>query len=62
MAARKLRNWRRDQGYSQTEVATLLGTSQKMISRYESGLSEPPIERALKLSHISKGVVPIKDW
>jgi transcriptional regulator with XRE-family HTH domain len=61
-AAVKLRKWRLAAGLSQAAVGELLECAQKRVSQYETGVSTPPIGQALRLSKISKGAVPIKDW
>lgn len=34
---------RREVGITQADIARLIGTSQSAISRYESGISDPPL-------------------
>ena len=40
---------REDRGYTQAEIARLLGTSQTMYARYERGANELPIRHLIAL-------------
>ena len=48
----RLRELRTENGYTQEEVARLLGTSQTMYARYERGANELPIRHLVKLCEI----------
>ncbi len=45
----KIRGLREDNDLTQTEVATVLGTSQTMYARYERGANEMPIHHLITL-------------
>jgi len=40
-----IRALRKSKGWTQTELAEILGTSQKVITSYETGIKKPPIQR-----------------
>ena len=44
-----LRDMREDNDKTQEEIATILGTSQTMYSRYERGINELPIRHLITL-------------
>ena len=46
----RLRDLREDNDLTQTQVASLLGTSQTMYARYERGANEMPIHHLITLS------------
>ena len=46
----RIRNLREDHDETQTEIATLLETSQTLYSRYELGKTELPIRHLIKLA------------
>lgn len=48
----RLKEIRLNLGYSQQELADLLGTSKQVISRYENGLRSPKISVAAKYAKI----------
>ncbi|MBQ6806404.1 MAG: helix-turn-helix transcriptional regulator [Lachnospiraceae bacterium] len=51
-----IRNLREDSDKTQQEIADVLGTSQTMYARYESGANEMPIRHLIKLAqyyHVS---------
>ena len=48
----RLRELRTENGYTQEEVARLLGKSQTMYARYERGANELPIRHLVKLCEI----------
>ena len=50
--------YRRRMGFSQTEVADLLGYTSQMISMYETGRTLPPFVTALKLAILYR--IPIE--
>ena len=47
---KRLRDLREDNDKTQAEIAEMLGTSQTMYARYESGASELPIRHHIKLA------------
>lgn len=44
-----IRKIRTDRGYSQTDIANLLNTTQQQYSKYENGQNEIPIRHVLTL-------------
>lgn len=52
MYVRRIRELREDHDLSQIQVATHLGTSQTMYSRYERGANELPIHHLISLSRL----------
>lgn len=44
---------------TQEEFAKLIGTTQTMVSKYEKGLSAPPIEVILRIAEVGNTTV---DW
>ena len=48
----RLRDLREDNDLTQTQVASLLGTSQTMYARYERGANELPIRHLLALCEL----------
>ena len=52
MDLRKLRDQREINGFKQSEVAEILGTSQTMYARYERGANELPIRHLVKLCRL----------
>jgi DNA-binding XRE family transcriptional regulator len=44
-----LREWRLLRGMKQEELATLVGTSKSLISRYENQVTQPPMETYLRM-------------
>lgn len=50
----KLKNLRRQHGYSQREVSNRLGISPSIVSGYETGERTPSIENLLALSYLYK--------
>lgn len=47
--AQRIRDLRKDKDKSQTEIAEILNTNQRVYSRYELGLRELPIEHLITL-------------
>lgn len=47
---KRIRDLREDSDKTQTEIATILGTSQTMYARYERGANELPIHHLLTLA------------
>ena len=47
-----LKRLRKSKGWSQVELAQMLGVSQKAITSYETGTKKPPIYRLPKLAAI----------
>ena len=43
---------RKERGYSQEQLADLLGISQPALSYYEKGINEPSIDMLVKMSHV----------
>lgn len=50
--AEKILNLRKQNGWSQEELAVQLGVSRQSVSKWESGTSIPDLERIIKLSRI----------
>ena len=48
----RLKELRKQDGYSQSEIANVLGISQQGYGRYEQGLREPNIETLLTLASL----------
>lgn len=46
----KLKRFRLQHGYSQSELATLIGTDRSSISRYENGETAPDLYKAVKIA------------
>ena len=49
MIAKKIKELRKNAGYSQQQMATLLNMSQQGYAHYESGTNEPNVETLKKL-------------
>lgn len=47
-----LKELRQNKGLTQTEVAQLIGKSNRIISHYETGRVIPPLEVAVKLAKV----------
>lgn len=45
----RIRELREDRDYTQSQIAEVLGTDQRVYSRYELGISQLPLERLVKL-------------
>lgn len=45
-----IRKLRMDKGWTQTELGQKVGVDQKVITSYERGVSNPPLENLLKLA------------
>lgn len=50
--AERLQELRKQSGYSQEQVAELLGLSRQAISKWESGQGKPEIDNIVKLTEI----------
>ena len=48
----RLTEMRNMHGYSQTQVARIVGVSHDSISSYERGFREPPLDVLIKLAHL----------
>ncbi|MGB0720313.1 MAG: helix-turn-helix domain-containing protein [Bdellovibrionales bacterium] len=48
---RNLRDIRRNGGYTQQQIAQLLGTSFQQVQKYENGKNRLPIDKLLRLKH-----------
>jgi transcriptional regulator with XRE-family HTH domain len=48
----RLREIRKEKGIKQSELAAMLDTTQKTISDYENGTSNPDLERLIKIADI----------
>lgn len=48
----KIKKLRKSKGWTQTELAKRLGTSQKVITSYETGAKKPPIKRLPNLAAV----------
>lgn len=46
----KLKLFRLQQGYSQAELAQLIGTDRSSISRYENGETAPDLYKSVKIA------------
>ncbi len=46
----KIKLFRLQQGYSQAELAQLIGTDRSSVSRYENGETAPDIYKAVKIA------------
>ena len=49
---RRMRDLREDADMTQAQVSAILGTSQTMYARYESGANELPIHHLIKLCEL----------
>lgn len=54
LTAKMLKELRKDNNYSQKEVAALIQTKPTTYANYESGRSEPPLEYLVRLSYLYK--------
>lgn len=45
-----IRELREDRGLKQSDIASVLGTTQQVYSRYEKGINEMPIRHLIALS------------
>ena len=45
----RLRELREDRDLKQADIATLLGTTQQVYSRYENGINEMPVHHIITL-------------
>lgn len=50
----RLRALREDHDYTQTQIAKIIGTNQKVYSRYETGENKIPIDRLIMLCNFYK--------
>lgn len=51
MCKLRIRDLREDHDMNQTEVANILGTNQKVYSRYETGVNEIPVRHIITLAN-----------
>ena len=58
---RRMSDLREDSDYSQNVVASKLGISQTMYSRYERGATELPVRHLLALCKLYKVSADVKD-
>ena len=54
MIAKRIKSARENAGYSQSEVAELLGITRQAISKWENGWGYPDIDNLIRLSDIYK--------
>jgi transcriptional regulator with XRE-family HTH domain len=47
-----IKRLRKSNGWTQTQLAKILGTSQKVITSYETGVKKPPINRLPDLAAV----------
>jgi len=52
MKLERIKEIRKEKGLKQSELAKLLDTTQKTISDYENGISNPDLERLIKIADI----------
>ena len=52
MAQNKIKEFRKDKGYSQEEISQYTGIPQTTLSYWEKGLINPTLERLIRLEHI----------
>ncbi len=52
MKPKDLKAWRSDNGYSQSQLARVLGVDTMTVSRWETGLREPAPYLHLALAHL----------
>lgn len=52
MKPKELKAWRAKNGYSQSQLARVLGVDTMTVSRWETGLREPPSFLHLALAHL----------
>ena len=50
MLSKNLVRLRKEKGFSQTELADLIGISRQQLSKYEMGLIEPSLENIRRLA------------
>ena len=50
--AERLQDLRKKAGYSQEQVAEMLGISRQAVSKWESGQGKPDIENIIKLTEV----------
>lgn len=48
----RLKDLRKDNGFTQKEIAMYLGTSQQAYSRYEKGIQEIPLHHFIALAKL----------
>lgn len=48
----KLKDVRTNKGLKQSELAEIIGSNQRMISKYELGLAVPSLERLVELAQV----------
>jgi len=48
----KIKDARKNKGISQLELAKILGTDQRIVSRYETGKVTPSLDRLVQLAQI----------
>lgn len=52
MFSKRLKDLRLDRGFTQKQLATLIGYDQSMIVRWENGSSEPTANAIIKLASV----------
>ena len=52
MLGEKIKKYRETKGFTQAEIAELLGVSPATVSKYEAGTLEPNIESIKKISEL----------
>ena len=53
----RLQELRKKEGYSQEQVAEMLGLSRQAISKWESGQGKPEIDNLIKLTEIYTAII-----
>lgn len=57
-----LRDWRKQRGLTQSDLATRLGVSGATLSDWEAGKKTPRIESAVRIERVTEGAVPVGAW
>ena len=58
----KLNQWLRDQDYTQTEFAAMIGVSPAFISLMCAGVKRPGIDPLAKIERATDGAVTVADF
>jgi len=57
-----LATYRKRAGLTQVQFAALLGISQGMACRLETGVARPSLDLAVKIERVTGGAVPVETW